>query len=80
MTDKAKNSKATVLVALDIAKKAHDAVIVLPTGKRLSIKVANTLVGIARMRTSRSPIRQRRSTTYGRSSISTRFLIFPRRS
>jgi len=34
-----------VLVALDIAKKSHDAAVQFPSGKRLLMKVANTLEG-----------------------------------
>lgn len=45
MTGNKDLSKGTVLVALDIAKKSHDAVIALPTGKKLFMKVANTLTG-----------------------------------
>ena len=40
-----KDNKDCVLVAIDIAKKSHDAVIYFPTGKRLSMKFTNTLTG-----------------------------------
>ena len=40
-----KSNKDCVLVAIDIAKKSHDAVIYFPTGKRLSMKFTNTLMG-----------------------------------
>lgn len=42
MTDIQEN---IILVALDIAKKAHDAVIRFPSGKCINMKVANTLEG-----------------------------------
>lgn len=45
MTDSNLKSKETVLLALDIAKKSHDAVIAFPNGKRMSMKVQNSLEG-----------------------------------
>lgn len=45
MTDNLNSSKETVLVALDIAKKSHDAAVQFPSGKRLVMKVSNTLEG-----------------------------------
>lgn len=45
MTDKTNNNNSRVIVALDIAKKSHDAVVQFPTGKRITMKVANTIEG-----------------------------------
>lgn len=45
MTYESNINKKQVTVALDIAKKSHDAVVEFPTGKRISMKVANTSEG-----------------------------------
>ena len=45
MADRINDNSARVLVALDIAKKSHDAVVQFPTGKRITMKVANTIEG-----------------------------------
>ncbi|MBU2872553.1 IS110 family transposase [Marinobacter salexigens] len=45
MTDQNKTHSDTVIVALDIAKKSHDAVVLMPSGKRFYTKVANSHEG-----------------------------------
>ena len=45
MTEAYHHTEKTVLVALDIAKQTHDALIALPNGKTLSMRVPNTLEG-----------------------------------
>lgn len=45
MTEQTQCNKQILLVALDIAKKKHDALILFPSGKRLSTTVANSLEG-----------------------------------
>lgn len=45
MTNPTQCHEQAVLVALDIAKNKHDAVILLPSGKRLSMTVTNSLEG-----------------------------------
>ena len=45
MIDHSENNKDTVLIALDIAKRTHEALVLLPGGKRLSMKVANSIAG-----------------------------------
>lgn len=45
MTDQTKHTKDTVLVALDIAKRTHEALVLMPNGKRFSMKVPNSLAG-----------------------------------
>ena len=45
MVNSNKDNKDCVLVAIDIAKKSHDAVIHFPTGKRVTMKFTNTLAG-----------------------------------
>jgi len=45
MADRLETNRDTVLVALDIAKKTHEALISFPDGKRLSMKVPNSLTG-----------------------------------
>ncbi|CAM5566885.1 IS110 family transposase [Eoetvoesiella caeni] len=45
MNDSTQSNKQIALVALDIAKNKHDALILLPSGKRLSMTVANSLEG-----------------------------------
>lgn len=45
MPNKPECSNPVVLVALDIAKKSHDAIVWFPTGKRLTMKVANSQAG-----------------------------------
>ena len=45
MTEAYHHTEKTVLVALDIAKRTHDALIALPNGKTLSMRVPNTLEG-----------------------------------
>lgn len=45
MNDSTQSNKQVALVALDIAKNKHDALILLPSGKRLSMTVANSLEG-----------------------------------
>lgn len=45
MTNRIDTNKEAVLVALDIAKKSHDARIEFPTGKVISMKVPNSLEG-----------------------------------
>ena len=45
MTDQTNITKETVLVALDIAKKSHDAVIEFPSGKSITMKFTNSLDG-----------------------------------
>lgn len=45
MKTRANESNPIVLVALDIAKMSHDAVIHFPSGKSMSMKVSNTLAG-----------------------------------
>ncbi len=47
MADVIKHTKGKIIVALDIAKKSHDAIILLPTGKRIHMKVANSQAGYA---------------------------------
>ena len=42
MTEQSNINSETVLVALDIAKKSHDAVVLMPNGKRYFTKVANS--------------------------------------
>lgn len=45
MTDQINTTKETVLVALDIAKKSHDAVIAYPSGKSVTMKVPSSIEG-----------------------------------
>ncbi len=45
MTDQTDTDKGCVLVALDIAKQSHDATVLYPTGKRITMKVTNSLAG-----------------------------------
>lgn len=45
MIEQGKTDSDTVLVALDIAKKSHDAVVLMPSGKRFYSKVANSHEG-----------------------------------
>jgi len=45
MADNTEHSKGTVMVALDIAKHSHDAVIAYPDGRQITMKVQNTLSG-----------------------------------
>ena len=45
MTDTSKNRNNRVLIAIDIAKKSHDALICWPSGKRKAVHVPNSLVG-----------------------------------
>ncbi len=45
MADCTQNTEVPTLVALDIAKKAHDAMIAYPNGKTVSMKVPNHLDG-----------------------------------
>ena len=45
MTEQSNINSETVLVALDIAKKSHDAVVLMPNGKRYFTKVANSHLG-----------------------------------
>ena len=45
MTDVDNNSTNRVLIAIDIAKKSHDALVVWPSGKRKRVKVPNSLAG-----------------------------------
>lgn len=45
MTDQTQNNQKATLVALDIAKKSHDAMIAYPNGKTVSLKVPNHLDG-----------------------------------
>lgn len=45
MADTTKNSRGTVSVALDIAKKNHDVRIAFPDGKQGSMRIPNTLIG-----------------------------------
>lgn len=45
MTEQSKTNSDTVLVALDIAKKSHDAVVLMSSGKRFYSKVANSHEG-----------------------------------
>jgi len=49
MTDPNNNRTNRVLVAIDIAKKSHDALIEWPNGKRKMLKVSNTLDGFNRI-------------------------------
>jgi hypothetical protein len=41
MTEESQDNRNTVLVALDIAKKTHDAIIALPSGKTIKLRVPN---------------------------------------
>lgn len=45
MADYIQNTETPTLVALDIAKKSHDAMIAFPSGKTVSMKVPNHLEG-----------------------------------
>lgn len=45
MNDPTQSTKPIALVALDIAKNKHDVQVLLPSGKRLSMTVANSLEG-----------------------------------
>ena len=45
MTEQSNINSETVLVALDIAKKSHDAFVLMPNGKRYFTKVANSHLG-----------------------------------
>ena len=45
MSDPNLSASKTVLVALDIAKRSHDAVVMFPNGKRITMKVQNSLQG-----------------------------------
>lgn len=59
MTEQKNDTNNFVLVALDIAKKSHDAVVQLPNGKRFYTKVANTHEGYQQLlsRTGAEPYR-----------------------
>jgi transposase len=45
MTEQTQNNQKTVFIALDIAKKTHDAIIALPSGKTIKLRVPNGLDG-----------------------------------
>lgn len=45
MADNLKNSSVKVMIAIDIAKTSHDAVILWPSGRTKTFKLPNTLVG-----------------------------------
>mgnify|MGYP001277872042 CR=1 FL=1 len=45
MADNSHNSTTDTLIALDVAKKHHDALIQLPPGKTNSVRITNTLEG-----------------------------------
>ncbi|WP_434983518.1 IS110 family transposase [Vreelandella zhaodongensis] len=45
MADNVKNSSGKVMIAIDIAKTSHDAVILWPSGRTKTFKFPNTLVG-----------------------------------
>lgn len=49
MADIIHNSRTETLIALDIAKKHHDALIQLPSGKTISVRITNTLEGYKRL-------------------------------
>lgn len=49
MTDSINRNPQQVLVAIDIAKRVHDAVIYGPNGKTVALKVANSLDGYRRL-------------------------------
>lgn len=49
MADITHNSTTDTLIALDIAKKHHDALIQLPSGKTISVRINNTLEGYQRL-------------------------------
>jgi transposase len=49
MTDAENYNANSVLIAIDIAKKTHDAVLAWPSGKTRSVKIANTLEGYKRL-------------------------------
>ncbi|WP_404400706.1 IS110 family transposase [Idiomarina seosinensis] len=49
MADISHNSTNDTLIALDIAKKHHDALIQLPSGKTISVRITNTLEGYQRL-------------------------------
>jgi len=45
MADNVKNSSVKVMIAIDIAKTSHDAVILCPSGRTKTFKFPNTLMG-----------------------------------
>jgi hypothetical protein len=49
MTDNQNNSPKLTLVAIDIAKKHHDACIQFSNGKTLHMKIENSLSGYQRL-------------------------------
>ena len=49
MTDANKFSPNQVLIAIDIAKQSHDAVIAWPSGRTQAVKIANSLAGYERL-------------------------------
>lgn len=49
MADNTYNSTSRTLIALDIAKKHHDALIQRSSGKTLSVRITNTLEGYERL-------------------------------
>ena len=49
MADIIHNSTTETLIALDIAKKHHDALIQLQSGKTISVRITNTLEGYQRL-------------------------------
>jgi len=44
-----KENQKTVMIAIDIAKRSHDALILWPTGKRKAIKIENNLSGYQKL-------------------------------
>jgi transposase len=49
MTDANKFSPNQVLIAIDIAKQSHDAMIAWPSGRTQAVKIANSLAGYGRL-------------------------------
>lgn len=45
MTEQTQNNQKTVLIALDIAKRTHDAIVAFPSGKTIKLRVPNNLDG-----------------------------------
>jgi len=49
MTDQDRNESKPTMIAIDIAKRSHDALIAWPTGKKKAVKISNTLAGYQRL-------------------------------
>jgi transposase len=49
MTDKTNYERSPTMIAIDIAKQSHDALIAWPSGKKKALKITNSLVGYQRL-------------------------------